>query len=318
MKCLAPIAVSIRSGAAESFHHGVGIAVDAGEEVAGIGDASMVIYPRSTLKPLQAHAMMECGLDLPTELLAISCSSHNGEDMHLDAVRDLLHRYDLAPEHLANTPDHPYGLHARESAIANGSAKSSMAQNCSGKHAAMLATCVVNGWPLDGYLDVDHPLQTLITAGIEKLTGESVSHIGLDGCGAPTHMLSVRGLANSYAALARGSVVFDAMRAAPSIVGGTDRDVTRWMQEFPGLMVKDAVAGVMAGADREGRAFAFKVADGSDAVRRAVGPAAVAAMTDSACTDAMGSIGYVPVLGNGEPVGEIMAMPWVRVLTTPV
>ena len=134
--------------------------------------------------------------------------------------------------------------------------------NCSGKHAGMLATCVVNGWSTSDYLDQTHPLQRAITATIEELAGD-VAHVGVDGCGAPAHVLSLRGLASAFATIAaRGDSVWQAMTTHPAMVGGADRDVTKLMLRVPGLMAKDGAEGVFAAALPDGRAVAVKVADG--------------------------------------------------------
>ena len=162
-----PIAVATRSGMDESVHHGAGVALDRdGAVVAAVGDPELVVYPRSCLKPLQAHAMVGIGLELTDAQLAVACASHDGSPMHLDAVRSILARYGLDEADLANTPARPAGAAARAAARAAGVEPSPLQQNCSGKHAAMLATCRVNGWPTDGYLDRDHPLQAAITVGI--------------------------------------------------------------------------------------------------------------------------------------------------------
>ena len=161
---LAPIAVATRNGLEESVHHGAGVAIDvAGVPRATIGDPDLVVYPRSSLKPLQAQAMIAAGLELDDAQLAVACASHDGSAMHLDAVRSILVRYGLDESDLANTPTRPSGAAPRAAARAAGIEPSSIQQNCSGKHAAMLATCCVNGWPTDGYLDPGHPVQVAIT-----------------------------------------------------------------------------------------------------------------------------------------------------------
>ena len=312
---LAPIVVATRSGLEESVHHGAGVAIGSGaSESAAIGDPDLVVYPRSCLKPMQAHAMVALGLDLADDQLAIACASHDGSAMHLDAVRSILTRYGLAEGDLANTPARPYGASARASARLARVEPSSLQQNCSGKHAAMLATCRVNGWSTDDYLEADHPLQVAISSGIESL-GAAVHHVGVDGCGAPTHALSLRDLAGAFAELARpGSSIARAMTAHPVLVGGPTRDVTLWMQAVPTLVAKDGAAGVMAAALGDGRAVAFKVADGSDVARRAAVPAALRAAGVDVDAMAAATVAEVavPVLGHGRPVGVLDPVEWTR------
>jgi len=310
---VAPIAVATRSGMDESVHHGAGVALGRdGAAVAAVGDPELVVYPRSCLKPLQAHAMIGIGLELTDVQLAVACASHDGSPMHLDAVRSILARYGLEESDLANTPARPRDPSARAAARAAGIEPSSLQQNCSGKHAAMLATCCVNGWPTDGYLDRDHPVQAAITNGIQSL-GAVVEHIGVDGCGAPTHAVSLRELAAAFAKVSvPGSVVARAMTSCPELVGGPTRDVTLWMQALATLVAKEGAAGVMAVAFADGRAVAYKVADGSDAARQAIVPAALQAVGVDVAATAPTTVERVavPVLGHGEAVGHLEALEW--------
>ena len=310
-----PIAVATRSGLEESEHHGAGVATGSGGIVrASVGDPDLVVYPRSCLKPMQAHAMLAAGLDLTDEQLAVACASHDGSVRHLDTVRSILTRYGLDEADLANTAARPYGAAARTSARLAGVEPSPLQQNCSGKHAAMLATCRVNGWSTDGYSEPDHPLQLAITTGIGTL-GAEVRHVGIDGCGAPSHAISLRDLAGAFTVLAApGSAIARAMSSHPVLVGGPTRDVTRWMQAVPTMIAKEGAAGVMAVGLADGRAVAFKVADGSDVARQAVLPEALRAAGVDVDAIAVATVEQVavPVLGHGSVVGHVDALEWTR------
>ncbi|MEP1122955.1 MAG: asparaginase [Ilumatobacter sp.] len=313
----APIAVATRNDVDESLHHGAAVVVDADGAVSvSVGDPEVPVYPRSSLKPFQADAMVEAGLDLPSELLAVVAASHSGEQRHLDAVLEILARHDLSVADLANTPDRPAGPTMRVAAIAAGVEPSPLQQNCSGKHAGMLATCRINGWPIDTYLERDHPLQQAITARIDALAGRSggsVVDVGVDGCGAPTHVMPLVDVARSLGAMRRaGSIVTAAMSAAPSMVAGTDRDTTLWMQAVPGLVAKDGAAGVMVVGLPDGRAAALKIADGSDDVRRAVTPMLLRELgvdVDGEHRNVLDAV-TVRMLGHGAPVGSVQPLPW--------
>jgi L-asparaginase II len=300
-----PIAVVVRSGFSESLHHGAGAALAAdGSLLASVGDPRLVVYPRSCLKPMQAHAMVAVGLELPDDLLAVACASHDGTPMHLDAVRSILARYGLDESALQNTP---------ASALSDpGSEPSSLRQNCSGKHAAMLATCVVNGWPTETYLAVEHPLQVAIVETMGDL-GCTVHHVGVDGCGAPTHALALDELASAFARLnSTDAPVARAMQAHPVMVGGVDSDDSLWMQAVPGLIAKVGAAGMMAMSLADGRAVAFKIADGSSIPRQVVIPMALRVLgvdTEHAAPRARDR-GIVPVLGHGREVGRVESLPW--------
>ncbi len=309
---LGPIAVSTRNGFDESVHLGAGVALGADGSIAGrLGDADLGVYPRSCLKPLQVSGMLTVGLELSPEQLAVACASHNGEEVHLDVVRSILTDCGLDESSLQNTPSQPYGVAARRAARAADVAPSAIMQNCSGKHAAMLATCRVNGWSTEDYLEIDHPVQGAINAEISRLAGEEIAHVGVDGCGAPTHVLTLSGLARAFSSMAQGSLVADAMRANPYLVAGEGRDVTSWMQAVDGLVTKDGAAGVMAGALADGRAFAFKVADGSDQARQVATAAALLLLdVDAATVEATASEYGIEVLGHGEPVGCVAGVAW--------
>ena len=310
-----PIAVATRSGLEESVHHGAGVAIDVDGTIrASIGDPDLVVYPRSCLKPMQVHAMAGVGLELDDRQLAVACASHDGSPDHLAVVRSILERYDLAESDLQNTPARPFGAVARAAARIAGTEPSALQQNCSGKHAAMLATCRVNGWPIDDYLDQHHPVQVAITSGVAAL-GAVVHHVGIDGCGAPTHAFSLRDLAAAFARLAApGSSVARAMTTNPELVGGPTRDVTVWMRAVPTLVAKEGAAGVMAAGLADGRAVAFKVADGSDSCRQAVVAEALraAGLDMGADVTSTADTVAVSVLGHGRPVGRLDAIEWAR------
>lgn len=309
---VAPIAVADRSGFDESIHHGAGVALDGDRVVATVGDPDLVVYPRSCLKPLQVDAMIGLGLDVPDDQLAVACASHDGAEIHLRTVRRLLADHGLGDDDLDNTPARPFGAGARSAARLAGVEPSSLQQNCSGKHAAMLATCAVNGWPTAGYRDADHPLQRGITAHLRAL-GCGVEHVGVDGCGAPTHAFALRDLARAFAEVAQpGSRVARAMGAHPVLVAGEDRDVTAWLRALPGAVAKEGAAGMMAAGLPDGRAVAFKIADGSDVARRAVTPESFRALgldVDTLAADAVRAA-RVPVLGHGREVGVLRALDW--------
>src|SRR6478735_7577720 len=179
------VAELVRSGFVEGHHHGSVVALDRDGAVEwSRGDVDGPILPRSSNKPLQAAAMVRLGLDLPPDLLALACASHSGEQFHLAGVRRILTQAGL-PESALQTPlDYPLDDTERDAVLRAGGERSSIQMNCSGKHAAMLLTCAVNGWDLDTYLEVEHPLQRAIQGTFEELTGEPVAVVAVDGCGA--------------------------------------------------------------------------------------------------------------------------------------
>ena len=289
-----------RSGYDESVHFGAAVVVDQdGRIVWSIGDPTIEVYPRSACKPMQADAMVRNGLSLNSEQLALACASHDGTPRHVEVVRSTLASAGLDESALGNTPDLPLDVHAAEEILRAGGHRAPITMNCSGKHAAMVATCVANGWPIDGYLAFDHPLQLAITWRIAELTG-SVAHIGVDGCGAPAHVVGLDGLARAFGELARTrGAVWSAMTGNPVLVGGERRDATRLMRAVPDLMAKGGAEGMYAAALPGGPAAAVKISDGA---HRVSGIVVAAALREAGVDIDTAQVGE-PIRGHGKPVG---------------
>ena len=300
----------VRSGFVECVHRGSVIAVDA---VAGVvvkaGDPDQPCFPRSALKPLQAVGMLRAGVQLDPPSIALATASHSGEHAHVRRVRDLLTRNGLPESALLCPPALPLGEDAAHGVLAAGGGKARVFMNCSGKHTAMLLTCVANGWPTDRYTDPAHPLQVAIRAAVEDLAAEPVTAVGVDGCGAPVFALTLTGVARAYLRLvgaAPGSpegAVAAAMRAHPDLVGGTGRDVTRLMAGVPGLLAKDGAAGVYAAALPTGQAVVLKISDGAREARMPVLVGTLRRLgVDASVLD---ELAEQPVIAGGRPVGAI-------------
>jgi L-asparaginase II len=304
------LATYTRSGFTEGVHvgHAVVVAPD-GTVLRAWGDPDHVIFPRSSNKPAQATAMVRHGLDLPEHLLALSASSHSGERFHLAGVRAILAQAALDESALQTPADFPLDPRERDAWIADGRREVPIAMNCSGKHAAMLATCVINDWPTDDYRAADHPLQQSIRWQVEALAGEQVQHVGVDGCGAPVLSLTVAGLARSMSRAVQddpdspGRRVTAAMAAFPDFVGGTNRDVTAFMRAVPGLVAKDGAEGVYVAALPDGTAVAIKSEDGSERARQVALATILVGL--GADPEPLGSLLRIPLLGGGAPVGEV-------------
>jgi L-asparaginase II len=273
----AVLAEVVRGGLVESTHTGTFVLLDTeGQVVHAAGRPDEPMLPRSTLKPLQAVGMVTAGLDVTPEFLALAAASHTGESRHVDLVERLLTTVSLDVTALRNRPSAPL-----DPLRATRPGPSTVGSPCSGKHAAMLATCVHASWPVADYQVPDHPLQQWLLREVERLTGARVGATMFDGCGAPTFTVPLTALAQAMRLLvlaAPGSPerrVADAMRAYPEVVSGEVRVVTRAMRAVPGLLAKDGAEGVMAFALADGRAGALKVHDGAD---RALGSALLGAL----------------------------------------
>jgi len=307
------VARVVRSGFVESVHHGSVVALDAkGSTLLAVGDVTGPIFARSCNKPLQALAMLRAGLDLDGELLALAAGSHSGEAFHLKGVRRILESARLREQDLQNTPDLPYDESERRAWIASGRQASSLAQNCSGKHAAMLSTCVVAGWDTATYREPRHPLQRLIAATLTDLCEEPSAATGVDGCGAPVMAFSLTALARAFARLAAAPQGSDeakmaaAMRSYPQWLGGTGRDVTSLIRGVPGLIAKDGAESVYAVGLADGRGIALKIADGGQRARPVVMAAALRRL--GVLADVLDEQAHAPVLGHGRQVGSVDAV----------
>jgi L-asparaginase II len=301
----AVLAEVVRSGVVESQHRGFLVALNADGSVnLELGDSSHLIFPRSTVKSFQGAAMVRNGLQLEPRLLALGASSHSGSVEHIAAVREILATAGLDESALQCMLDKPLGDAERRAY--GDQAPTRIAMNCSGKHAAMLVTCVNNGWSINNYLDADHPLQIACREELENLAGEKITLTSTDGCGAPLFLISVAGLARAVRAITISTdvahtSVLAASRAFPEMVAGEGRLTTTMIREVPGLYMKDGVEAVEVASMPDGRTLVFKVSDGSLRPFRALVHAGLKRLGVES------SYEVEPVLGGGKVIGEIRA-----------
>lgn len=268
-----PLVAVWRGPHVESMHLGWFVLVDAGGAVEEMTPGAPRVFARSTAKPFQALPLLRTGaaaaFGFEERHLALTCASHAGEAMHQEGVKAILELAGLQETMLG------CGMHAPFSAPR--SAPGLLANNCSGKHSGMLATCRHQGWTTEDYLDPGHPLQQAIAGILEELGGvwpESEP----DGCSAPSWHLPLEALARAFSALRRdadGARLLAAMAVHPLLVAGTGRRDSVLMEATGGRLVsKGGAEGVTVGVCRvSGRAWAIKIADGTS---RAVGPALLA------------------------------------------
>ena len=314
-----PVLVEVvRSGAVESRHRGsLAVLAADGSLLASAGEPDAAMFPRSSNKPMQAVTMLRCGLSLDGELLALASASHSGEEFHIAGVRSILAGAGLTEADLQCPPDLPLDEAANVAWLRAGGVADRIHMNCSGKHAAMLATCVAAGWPTASYRDPGHPLQVRIKQAVELLAGEPVVATGVDGCGAPLFALSVTGLARAFRALVLAEPgwperrVADAMRANPVWTSGTTRAEAALVAAVPGLLIKGGAEGVCAFALADGRAGAVKFDDGAQRAAPVIVAAVLAALTgrsSGADLSALAEISSPPITGGGVPVGNLRAL----------
>lgn len=262
----------------ENIHYGsIAVVNQGGQLIASVGDPDFITFSRSTIKPFQASPLINddgvTDLGLTTQEIAVMCSSHSGEQMHLQEVLSLLKKSDSQVTDLQCGCHTPLFYGVNDQKPPKGSVWNESHNNCSGKHAGMLAWCHLHGKPKSNYLDLGHPLQQAIRRNLSIWcdTPESSFAMGIDGCSAPNYGLPLRALALSYARLAdnkRGEtakLLFNAMTTYPELVSGTKRHDLAFMTAGN----KDWVAKVGAdgvqliGIRSAGLGIAVKVADGN-------------------------------------------------------
>ena len=315
------LAVVERSGFVESRHAGSAVVLgpDGGVAIA-LGAPEKPVFPRSSLKPFQAVAVMGAGARLDGPSAVLATASHAGTPAHVSVVRGLLAQAQLTEDALLCPADWPLDAAARESAIRDGAQRSPVFMNCSGKHAAMLLACRINNWPFENYLDPQHPLQQHIRDTTERLTGEKVVATGVDGCGAPVHAMSLVALARGiqrigtasdgspFALFRNAAQLRAAVLADGWAIDGPGRANTVVIDEL-GIFAKLGAEGVMVMAAPDGTTVALKILDGSlrAATIVALSLLADAGAVERAAIDAVAPKLDLAVLGRGAPVGAIRA-----------
>ena len=272
----APLAALWRADLLESRHRGHVAIVDAsGALVAAWGNPDAVIYPRSSAKMLQALPLVESGVELPSERLALACASHEGAGIHVLGVERWLADLGLEEADLRCGPQTPEDKAERRRLRALDEAPCQLHNNCSGKHAGFLMLNQRLGGGSE-YVEIDHPVQKAVRAAFEEMTGADSPHWGIDGCSAPNFATTVSGLARAMARMAspaglgraRGdaaAALVAAMRAHPDLVAGEGRACTELMQAMGGrVAVKTGAEGVyVAILPERGLGIALKAEDGA-------------------------------------------------------
>ena len=304
------LAILERSGMIESRHLGAAVVVSAdGTVVRSLGDPEALVYPRSSLKPLQAVSVLRSGVQLDGEQLVLATASHSGTADHQRVAAEILDRAGLGEDDLRCPPDWPSDPAAAALARTSGNPRR-LAMNCSGKHAAFLLSCVHNGWSIDDYLDPLHPLQQLIRATAEEFTGAGIGHLGTDGCGAPLFGISLLGLATAISRVSQGTEdstarLVTAIREHPWAIDGRGRANTIVIEQL-GLIAKLGAEGVNVMAAADGTTVAVKMLDGSGRATTLVALELLASVGAIDADDAkrVAALTTEQVLGAGEPVGE--------------
>jgi L-asparaginase II len=294
-----PRLIEVTRGAlVESVHHGALAVADAeGRPLLALGDCERPIYPRSAIKIMQAVPLLTTGtadaLGFGDAELALACASHSGEQRHVEVAGGMLARAGLDLDALECGAHPPLGERAVRALMERGERPSQLHNNCSGKHAGMLATARHLGENHAGYVTLTHPVQVRVRAAVEAIGGAAVPAdcCGVDGCSAPNFAMPLARMATGFARLAAGTglpaefaAAGDRLLAAamrePGMVAGEGRYCTRLMAALPGaVFVKTGAEGVYCGAvPDKGLGFALKIDDGAGRAAEILTGAVVAAL----------------------------------------
>jgi L-asparaginase II len=292
------VAVVVRRGERVESEHRVAYAVAdaAGRLLEAAGDVGRGVFPRSAIKPLQALALVESGaadrFALGEQELALACASHSGEPDHVALVRAWLARLELDAAALECGAHPPLHAPSAQRLADEGGLPEPVHNNCSGKHAGMLALAQELGAPAEGYTLIDHPVQRAVARTMSDLCDVDIAALphGIDGCSVPTWAIPLRNLALGFARFGSGATfdekrkaacrrIIEAVRAHPFMVAGTNRFCTRVMQAVPRAFVKTGAEGVFCGAiPHAGLGIALKCDDGATRASEAAMAAIMASL----------------------------------------
>jgi L-asparaginase II len=292
-----PISVAVRrGGVVEAVHRVHAVAVQESRVVESAGDPSLLTLLRSSAKPFQALELVRARDDVDDRDLAIASASHRAQPAQIEAVRALLAKAEAGEDDL-------------ECGHQEGRQAGRIYNNCSGKHAGMLATCRARGWRTEGYRLPGHRMQRTNQQDVAAAAGvdEESLRTATDGCGVVTWALTLEQMAAMFSRLessAEGARVAAAMQAHPELISGDGGTDTELMRAFEGFTAKGGAEGLLCAAGPDGLGIALKSEDGA---YRAIRPA-LAAFIGRLGSDP-GDYGQVVVHNTrGEPVGELVTL----------
>lgn len=301
----------LRGERVESRHRGsVAVAGPDGRLALAVGEVHRPVFPRSAIKSIQCLPLIQTGaadrLGFGAAEIALACASHSGTERHVAVAAGMLAKAGLDATALACGAHEPLSAEAARELVKNRQSPTPLHNNCSGKHAGMLATAVHMGEPVTDYWCPEHPVQARIADTLADLTGAAITadRLGIDGCSAPNWAVPLANLARAFARLATGAHMAEERRGAaakvlescwsePQLVAGPERLDTVVMTRFPGLVfLKTGAEGVYCGAfPALGLGFALKIDDGAKRASELVAKALIARLvpeaTDLAAEEAL-------------------------------
>lgn len=269
------IAEATRGSLTESLHRGSFVVCDQhGKVVTSAGQFDVPVFPRSAIKAFQCLPVIESGaadrFGFTDEEIALCCSSHNGEPKHIRAAASMLKKCGVPEDAYECGPHWPGTEDALHAMVRNGEKPRRIHNNCSGKHAGMIALAVHLGVLPTGYSNIDHPVQKAVAKAMGSICDVDLAkcEYGIDGCSLPTWAFPLRNMALGFARLGAeghgaGRRIIAAVRKYPFMVAGTGRFDTKVMQAVPRLFIKVGAEGVFCGSiPHAGLGFALKCDDG--------------------------------------------------------
>jgi len=281
-----------RNGVVEARHRVHAVAVQGGKIVATAGDAALTCFMRSSSKPIQALPLARARDDLDERDLAIASASHRASEDQIAAVRALLAKAPATEDEL-------------ELGSQEGRPPEPIYNNCSGKHAGMLALCRTNGWDAKGYRLPAHLVQQGCLAAHAEATELNADALptGIDGCGVVTFALTLERMAHAFSRfeqLPAGARIAGAMRAHPNLVGGPDGADVMLMHAAPEWFAKGGAEGLLCAGGPDGLGIALKCDDGAS---RPLAPAIAAFLAPFGAD--LSTLADAPIVNSrGERVGE--------------
>jgi len=333
-----PLVQVKRGSITESRHRGHIVVIDTqGNIIASLGVPETITYLRSSAKPFQALPLLITGaadrFNFTDREVALACGSHNGESIHTDLAASMLKKIGLGPDALHCGAHEPYGVEAALELRTRGEQPNALHNNCSGKHAGMLAVALHIGAPVENYESPENPVQKAIADVVSQFSGVPVTDmaVGVDGCTAPVFGITVKAMALAYARLVSPPADFEkktrdacerivrVMSAYPELIGGTsERLDTELMRAAPRRLVsKVGAEGVYTAGIRpseewpRGLGIALKIEDGDD--KRARPTVVIESLRQlgvllDESLEAVAKYAFFPVKNRrGDVVGEVSA-----------
>lgn len=261
----------LRNGLIEQEHYGFVVLCSKDKLIGTIGETNNYpFYLRSCAKPLQASLLIDFGMDeffnMTEDEIALCCASHAGEKVHTEIANALLQKIGLEPEVLKCGLHKPLSISEQKNMLLNNESETLLHNNCSGKHIMMIGLCVMNGWDIRSYDEINHPLQKLIKKKIYELCEVKYQYpVTTDGCGVPIHSMPLYNMVKGYLNLFCNPFyqkIKNAFLNKPYIIGGENRTDTKIIEHSENIIAKVGAGGICIVINIEkAEGFAVKICD---------------------------------------------------------